>query len=470
MRTFESSVWGVLGILAACSGAACGSDAGADDGSGGHAGASGGSAAGGAANGGATASGGTSGSAGNPASGGASSGGSAGEAGAGASGPGGAGGSSGSGGPAPWAYCPFDTGANQQPTFDGKPVVRVCPPGDSRVGCDVSTIKEGVALLADGDRLEVVAGAAYQTCDLAIAASNVDVVGVCGTPTLTYQGCPQAGKKGILITKGSEIRLENLELTGQNVSDGNGAGVRHEGGNLLVRYTFMHDGQQGILTSGISHGALTIQHARFERLGADGQAHGIYVNRATDQLLIQNSLFLRSKDQGHEVKSRAQKTTIECSVLASLDGADSYSLDLPNGGQVLVKNSVLQQGKPSVNNSIMTFSSEAGTPTARNFDQSLVMQNNIIIDDRGTGTFLRFRQFAASASNAATVFELTQNQLVGFDAADKLLSPIEGSMPETVVTATNAIFATRAAAGLAASADQLPAPPDCPQFEWVFQN
>ena len=159
----------------------------------------------------------------------------------------------------------------------------------------------------------------------------------------------------MLITRGSDLIVENLELTAMDVSDDNGAGIRHEGTDLSVRYVYMHDGEEGILAGNIPDGELLIEHSRFERLGAGpGFAHGIYINGMA-HLIVRNSLFLRSREQGHELKSRALRTTIECSVLASLDGQDSYTLDLPNGGEAVVTNSVLQQGPPSPNKAIISW-------------------------------------------------------------------------------------------------------------------
>ena len=86
------------------------------------------------------------------------------------------------------------------------------------------------------------------------------------------------------------------------------------------------------MLTGPNPGRILIRNSRFERLGLNGTAHGIYVGGG--ELYVYQSEFLRSKSQGMEIKSRARKTVIERSVIASLDGVDSRLLDIPNGGEL----------------------------------------------------------------------------------------------------------------------------------------
>ena len=66
---------------------------------------------------------------------------------------------------------------------------------------------------------------------------------------------------------------------------------------------------------------MTIENSLFERNGAGGRAHGIYINSA-DVLLLRGSQIVSTKGKGHALKSGAKRTVIEDSVLAALEGAE----------------------------------------------------------------------------------------------------------------------------------------------------
>jgi hypothetical protein len=168
------------------------------------------------------------------------------------------------------------------------------------------------------------------------------------------------------------------------VGDRNGAGIRHEGERLVVRDVYMHDGEQGVLAGDGDAVTVLIEDSTFERLGQDGRAHGIYINHIAE-LVVRRSRFLRSQNEGHELKSRALRTVIECSVLASLDGTDSRTIDLPNGGDVLIDRSVIQQGAASPNRNVLAY----GLEGASNPVQRLVITGSVLINDQDRGSFLQ---------------------------------------------------------------------------------
>jgi hypothetical protein len=251
-------------------------------------------------------------------------------------------------------------------------VLRVCPDG-----CEFALPSEAAAVVEDGDLVEIEA-ADYVDC--AVWRASVTVRGVGGRPHIRDRACAD---KGIFITRGETTRFENLEFSGMAVPDENGAGIRHEGTHLVVRDVRMHDGEQGILAGDNPAGTVYIENSRFERLGRNGQAHGIYINRVAE-LRIRDSRFLRSVDQGHEIKSRALRTLIDCSVIASLDGDDSRNIDLPEGGHVEIRNSVIQQGEESPQRNIIGFNLEEPAHET----QRLIMRNNLLINDQDRGSFV----------------------------------------------------------------------------------
>jgi hypothetical protein len=54
--------------------------------------------------------------------------------------------------------------------------------------------------------------------------------------------------KGILVAQGN-VTIENLSFSGATVGDANGAGIRYEGGNLVVIDSYFHDNQMNLLAA-----------------------------------------------------------------------------------------------------------------------------------------------------------------------------------------------------------------------------
>ncbi len=187
--------------------------------------------------------------------------------------------------------------------------------------------------------------------------------------------------KGSLIIQSDNTQIIGLECSHVSVADRNGACVRLEGRNLQLSSVYFHDSEQGLL-SGKDSGVIMIENSRFERLGKSGQAHGIYVG--SGELYISNSHFLSSKDEGHEIKSRAAKTIIENTTVASLYGKDSRLIDVSSGGILEVVGCILQQGNNTSNSDLISFALE-GIKYKTN---TIKIENNVFILDRERGNRL----------------------------------------------------------------------------------
>jgi hypothetical protein len=124
------------------------------------------------------------------------------------------------------------------------------------------------------------------------------------------------------------------------------------------------------LTWNRDSGTVRIEDSRFERIG---QNHGVYIGRGPSHYILKNSSFLSSKDEGHEIKSRAAKNTIEHNVIASLDGVDSRLIDLPEGGENIIRHNVLQKGPASSNQDVIGIGLEG--------DKGLHTQNSTLIEE-----------------------------------------------------------------------------------------
>ena len=85
--------------------------------------------------------------------------------------------------------------------------------------------------------------------------------------------------------------------------------IRYEGGNLTLNNVYFHNNQDGLLGAADLAGTISINNSEFAFNGiGDGKTHNLYVGDIAN-LTITNSYF-HDAIVGHEIKSRAENTTI----------------------------------------------------------------------------------------------------------------------------------------------------------------
>jgi len=214
--------------------------------------------------------------------------------------------------------------------------------------------------------------------------------------------------KAPLVTMAPDIVIENLEISGVQVGDGNGACVRLDTGtrDLLIRNLYCHDSQDGLL--GKIDGLLLVEDSKFEGNGfGNGSAHGIYV--FGEEMLIRRSQFLSARNAGHTVKSGVQKLTVEDSVLAALNGHNSRALDAFAGGTIVLRRNIIQQGPNSDNSDMIGVGLEPARlmPAGHSV---LLEENWLIFDNEERGNKVVFR------GQKLGPIELRNNNMVGVSA------------------------------------------------------
>src|SRR5215471_1259075 len=214
------------------------------------------------------------------------------------------------------------------------------------------TLHVAVAASHDGDTIYVEAGTYLN--DFAVINTAISIIGVGGMAHFVFDGTvPIPNQKAILVTR-DDVTLDHLEFSGATVPDGNGAGIRYEGGDLVITDCYFHNNQEGILTGAVPGGTITIDHSEFAFNGTgDGYTHNIYVGRI-GTLTIADS-FIHDAAGGHEIKSRADNTVIHDNYIIDGSSTASYSIDLPNGGAAMIQNNIIQQGLYSPNSTIISY-------------------------------------------------------------------------------------------------------------------
>jgi hypothetical protein len=336
------------------------------------------------------------------------------------------------------------------PTVTGH-VLQVCP-----TGCTYTLPSQALAAAVDGDTIEVQAGS-YVDCAY-VTRNNLIVRGVLGAggvrPRIHSKVC---GRKGIFVVQSTSVLLENLELddaVDPTTQDLNWACIRFDSmaaaRDLKVRNCWLHNADNGLLGNNTSTAPnrLVVEDSLFEQLGRGGYAHGLYVGTAVDLFVLRNSVVRSNHDDGHLVKSRAKRNVLECNSIASLEGLNSYGVDLPQGGDAVLRSNVLEAG-PRISNSgnfLVNFAEENGN----NAPHKLVLVNNALINDYSA-------QARVNLALTADTSGWSGNTYVGPGGAPNL---VNYTGPVAFVSQP-----TRAAAGLPPydmTPASLPAAPRCP--------
>lgn len=250
-------------------------------------------------------------------------------------------------------------------------------------GAEYPTPSAAAAAAQSGDMIEIAAGtyrgdvAVWHQNDLLICGDEGGVV-------LDADG-KSAGGKGIWVIKGNRVTVEHITFQNAHVRDRNGAGIRFEAGELAVRHSrFIHN-ENGILTGNKKQSVLRVEHCSFIENGAgDGYSHNLYVGKIARLELRYSEL--RGAVVGHNVKSRARESIIQYNwIMDAANGRASYQVDLSNGGSALLIGNLIQQGSKAENYVLVSF----GAEKMKHENNTLLMVNNTLVNDRNSGVFVR---------------------------------------------------------------------------------
>ncbi len=302
------------------------------------------------------------------------------------------------------------------------------------VGKQYATLSAAIAASADGDVIRVDAGT--YTNDFATITHKITIEGMGGMVNMVAT-IPPPNSKGILVVD-NDVTIKNLSFSGVAISaalGGNGAGIRYEGGQMVLINDAFIGNQNGVMGVPVIAGltnTVSLDHCLFSGNGSGtGQTHNFYIG-AVASLTATNSIFEKAV-VGHEFKSRAMINDIENNIFRDgPTGTASYSIDLPNGGVDLIKNNLIEKGPLSQQSNMIHFGGE-GIPYA---GSSLTVTGNSFVNDRTSTTVGVLNQTPFSVS-------ITGNQFTAIPAANIARGPavetsnIDGSgasLPDSTLT------------------------------------
>jgi hypothetical protein len=277
----------------------------------------------------------------------------------------------------------------------GAPPIQVGP--DRRIKVPSQAAK----IAKDGDIVEIDAGT--YAGDVAIwRQNNLTIRGVGGLAHIAASGNAAQGK-AIWVIAGNNVTVDSVELTDCAVPDRNGAGIRAEGTNLIIRNSRIHNNQMGILTNPNKRSAILIENSEFAYNSVDYQAtgslgHNIYVGEVRSFVL--RGSYVHGASIGHNVKSRAANTYVLYNRIMDEDGNASYLVDLANGGAAYVIGNLFHKAKDADNSAMIAYATEGGK---NNSSAPLYVVNNTAASDYEWALLLR-NQGSAVAYVANNVF------------------------------------------------------------------
>ena len=250
-------------------------------------------------------------------------------------------------------------------------------------GKQYETLYPAVQAAHSGDTLRLTAGDHY---DCSIVNKSDLVIEGSGKPEETALTDKACVGKAALVIMADNVTVRNLTLTRIRVPDGNGAGIRLEGGNLTVDHVRFINNQEGILGGFSKDATLTVRDSEFIRNGSceQGCAHGVYVG-PIKLLHIERSRFFETMT-AHHIKSRAARTeVIDCDIQDGPNGTASYQIELPIGGALLARGNTIEKGPLSENHNgaIVIGAEGVSQPTPE-----LLIENNTFRRDGGYPTVM----------------------------------------------------------------------------------
>lgn len=279
----------------------------------------------------------------------------------------------------------------------------LCAQGSTTSDCDADDLADAVRRMAKGGLLLIRTGTYRQAATL-----RTDGLHILAEPGAALRRKSVQGKGALVVD--ADTTIEGLECSHVAVRDGNGCCIRQQRGDLTLIGVHFHHSQMGLL-SGHNGGNIRILDSYFHDNGYDESGnlgHNIYVNSGSLEFV--RSWSLSARNAGHELKSRAERTLIEDSLLASLNARDSRLVDQPDGGLLEIRGSVLGKGTRSENPDMIGYGLEIRDRKPPYKDNRVIIRRNTVYADRPQGARLLNALHALSS-------DVTQNVVIGKTSA-----------------------------------------------------
>ena len=175
--------------------------------------------------------------------------------------------------------------------------------------------------------------------------------------------------------------------------------------------------QAGCLAAGNPSTTIIIDKSEFAFNGSDGgMTYNIYIDDI-GKVVLSNSYIHDVLGGGSEFRSRGPDTTIINNRIYDNSQSANYVLDLPSGGNVLIKDNVIQKSATPTNPALIHWGGSVLVPF--HDGSNLTVSNNVIINNNPSriGIGILNQSNTLNPSGVVTVPALTGNQFYGLPSS-----------------------------------------------------
>lgn len=223
------------------------------------------------------------------------------------------------------------------------------------------SLQQALQAARDGDTIELLPGEYRAGQHLLIENRRLTLRGVGKRPVI-HGGGKVNERRALWTQRGGELTIENIEFRGARASDGDGAGIRQEGGLLKLVGCAFYDNEHGLVATNDAAAQIDIQRSLFGLAPkVEGGLHHLLNVGRIGKLSITGSRFQQGFE-GHMIKSRARENLIAYNFIHDgARGGASYEIDLPAAGLATVVGNVIGQGTDSQNRVMVAYGAEGPT-------------------------------------------------------------------------------------------------------------
>jgi hypothetical protein len=274
-----------------------------------------------------------------------------------------------------------------------------------------------VSTVRDGQTIELRPGKYFREVAV-LRANNVTIRSTGGLneyATFDSQG-RVAENKAILVIRGENTLIDGLAFVGARAPHHNGAGIRHEKGNLRIRNSKFSRNEMGVLSGARNQDEIEIIDSVFEASErpqdknipiSQFPAHNIYIGNIAK--LTMRGVWSHSVEIGHTLKSRANINDIEANYFSTRNGTGSYEAEFPSGGTVRFVGNIVEQGHGSENTTMFGFAAEYTRYPNPGPHRVILLQNTFVNHNRLLGTMVKL----FPAAEISPTFEASANIWIG---------------------------------------------------------
>ena len=276
------------------------------------------------------------------------------------------------------------------------------------------------SVVQDGDIIEIHSGE-YLSGEINMWLSENDLIirGVGPTKPLLNNEWTEMNESGIFVISGDNVQIENIYFAGGKNWSANGAGIRHNGGDLTVRDCRFYFNQMGLQCTSDPAANILVENCEFDNNGhvGTGMSHHIYINNLDQGTFTLKYSYLHDVHNGNSVKSKCAKNYIMYNRITNENANGSSLIDLPRGGLLICIGNLIQKNSTpnGMNRRVIAYASEQPNGTAWTEHHPIkevhIVNNTVISNFYNQGP----TKFLSAIFNSIQAGQITNNVLIGED-------------------------------------------------------